>query len=226
MAVTTYPLKVLAWRDSVRSMGGTVGVHVRGNAVAYVALFIALGGTSYAATLPRNSVGSKQLKANAVTSAKVKNRSLRATDFATGVLTRGPRGPQGPAGPAGANAETLQSGRTVRGRWDATRTGPGAVGIAAFDAISFGVQLATAPARTIVLTPPGPAQCPGTVAEPDATPGNLCIYVGDRVNTSTIETVLDGVATGATSRQGTSVYAVSTSDGSFGARGSWAVTAP
>jgi len=38
--------------------------------------------------------------------------------------------------------------------------------------------------------------------------------------------LLDGVTTGATSRQGTSVYAVSTSDGSFGARGSWAVTAP
>ena len=37
--------------------------------VACIALAIALGGTSYAAvTLPRNSVGTKQLKKNAVNS--------------------------------------------------------------------------------------------------------------------------------------------------------------
>jgi hypothetical protein len=48
--------------------------------VAYLALFVALGGVSYAALkLPKNSVGSKQIKANAVKSAKVKNASLRAT---------------------------------------------------------------------------------------------------------------------------------------------------
>ena len=45
--------------------------------VASLALTIALGGTSYAAvTLPRSSVGTAQLKRNAVTSVKVKNRSL------------------------------------------------------------------------------------------------------------------------------------------------------
>lgn len=57
--------------------------------IAYLALFIALGGASYAAlSIPRNSVGTAQLKRNAVTSGKVKNRSLRAIDFATGVLLR------------------------------------------------------------------------------------------------------------------------------------------
>jgi hypothetical protein len=35
--------------------------------IAYVALFVALGGGAYAATLPKNSVGPKQLKSNAVT---------------------------------------------------------------------------------------------------------------------------------------------------------------
>lgn len=39
------------------------------NVMATIAVFIALGGASYAATkLPKNSVGSKQIKANAVTS--------------------------------------------------------------------------------------------------------------------------------------------------------------
>lgn len=68
--------------------------------VALVALFVALGGVGYAAVeLPRNSVGTTQLKASAVTSAKVKDRSLLALDFKAGEL---PRGEQGPAGERGA----------------------------------------------------------------------------------------------------------------------------
>jgi hypothetical protein len=50
--------------------------------VAFIALFVAIGGSSYAVTrLPSNSVGSKQLRRNAVTGAKVKNRSLTAADI-------------------------------------------------------------------------------------------------------------------------------------------------
>jgi hypothetical protein len=69
--------------------------------VASIALLVALSGTAVAtvATVPRASVGTPQLKNNAVTSLKVKNRSLRAIDFARGQL---PRGPVGPAGPPGA----------------------------------------------------------------------------------------------------------------------------
>jgi hypothetical protein len=43
-------------------------------------------------------VGTSQLKANAVTSAKVKNGSLLTADFRSGSLPVGPPGPQGPAG--------------------------------------------------------------------------------------------------------------------------------
>jgi hypothetical protein len=58
------------------------------NIVASIALFIALGGLSYAAlTLPKNSVGTKQLKTNAVTGAKVKNGTLKEGDFAKGILS-------------------------------------------------------------------------------------------------------------------------------------------
>jgi len=70
--------------------------------VALVALFVALGGVSYAATaLPRNSVGPLQIRANAVSSAKVQNHSLRAADFKADQLPKGARGPAGPAGAAG-----------------------------------------------------------------------------------------------------------------------------
>jgi hypothetical protein len=70
--------------------------------LALLALFVALGGTSYAAVkLPRNSVGTKQLKRNAVISSKVKDRSLLARDFKQGQVPRGATGPQGLPGVQG-----------------------------------------------------------------------------------------------------------------------------
>jgi hypothetical protein len=84
------------------------------NVVAFLALFVALGGISWAAIkLPKNSVGAAQIKKNAVTSAKVKNRTLLAKDFKAGQLPagapgapgqRGPQGFPGPRGPAGTVA--------------------------------------------------------------------------------------------------------------------------
>jgi hypothetical protein len=79
--------------------------------VAFVALLVALAGTSYAAIqLPANSVGTKQLKKNAVTGKKVKNRSLRAVDFAAGQLPRGPKGDQGLQGVQGPQGPKCEKG--------------------------------------------------------------------------------------------------------------------
>jgi hypothetical protein len=51
--------------------------HIRRNVVAYLALFVALGGTSYAAVnLPANSVGTRQLKNHSVTPAKLDRGSI------------------------------------------------------------------------------------------------------------------------------------------------------
>jgi hypothetical protein len=71
--------------------------------VACLALAVSLTGGAYAVSsaLPRNSVGPAQLKANAVNSAKVQNRSLRAVDFGIGQIPKGPPGPAGAAGPQG-----------------------------------------------------------------------------------------------------------------------------
>jgi hypothetical protein len=70
--------------------------------VAALALFIALAGTGYAAVkLPANSVGTKQIKANAVVSSKIKNGSIARADLAVGALLKGPQGIPGPQGPAG-----------------------------------------------------------------------------------------------------------------------------
>jgi hypothetical protein len=58
------------------------------NVTAVIALFVALGGGAYAATsLPKNSVGAKQIKANAVTSAKIKNGAVTAAKIAPGSIS-------------------------------------------------------------------------------------------------------------------------------------------
>jgi hypothetical protein len=70
--------------------------------VALLALFVALGGSSYAAVkLGRNSVGPRQLKPNSVSSPKVKSGSLLLSDFRASQRSR-LRGPQGAQGPQGA----------------------------------------------------------------------------------------------------------------------------
>jgi hypothetical protein len=77
--------------------------------IACIALLVALTGTSVAAVsqlLPRNSVGTAQLKNNAVTSGKVANGSLLGSDFKAGQLPAGARGTSGPAGPIGASGAT------------------------------------------------------------------------------------------------------------------------
>jgi hypothetical protein len=87
--------------------------HLGHNVVAYAALAVALGGTSYAAvSLPRNSVGTPQLKANAVVSSKVKNGSLLRADFKAGQIPAGATGPAGPTGPAGAAGPAGSAGAT------------------------------------------------------------------------------------------------------------------
>jgi hypothetical protein len=58
------------------------------NVVATLALFVALGGSAYAAAqLPKNSVGAKQLTANAVTTAKLKNAAVTAAKVKNGTIT-------------------------------------------------------------------------------------------------------------------------------------------
>ena len=73
------------------------------NVTASIALFVALGGTGYAAAKVRSrdivngAVTSSKLAGNAVTGAKVRDGSLAAADFAPGQLPPG-LGAPGPAG--------------------------------------------------------------------------------------------------------------------------------
>jgi hypothetical protein len=80
------------------------------NVVSSLALFVALGGTSYAAMtvtgreVRDGSLTGRDIRNGSITSADVRNGSLRSGDLLSGTATGapGPAGPQGERGPAGA----------------------------------------------------------------------------------------------------------------------------
>ena len=81
------------------------------NVMATVAVFIALGGTSYAAVqLSKGQVKGQHIAKDAVTSAKVKDGSLLSKDFKAGQLAPGPQGPAGPQGLAGPQGDKGATG--------------------------------------------------------------------------------------------------------------------
>jgi hypothetical protein len=96
------------------------------NAMSTIALFLALGGGAYAVTVPKNSVGPKQLKRSAVTAAKlrpgsvttvhVKNRSLVVGDFRPGQLSAGAAGRADDLDPPPAAPKTTVASMTLTTR--------------------------------------------------------------------------------------------------------------
>jgi hypothetical protein len=111
---------------------------IRKHPIAYLALFISLGGTAYAASsLPPRSVGTRALKNGAVTNVKVRPHSLRSNVFAAGTLPQGLHvtvqdlalGPSAEGGPPPAgtplsiNVPCPGGQRAVGGGWDASNAG-------------------------------------------------------------------------------------------------------
>ena len=111
------------------------------NVTATLALFIALGGVSYAATqLPRDSVGSRQIRRNAVGSSEIRNRavgtsevrqgSLRASDLSRSARDslRGRKGDPGAPGAAATKFFAAVSASGIPSRGNVTSYSHTAVG--------------------------------------------------------------------------------------------------
>ena len=94
--------------------------------ISLVALFVALGGTSYAAlsvtgkNVKNSSLTGADIKNSSITGTDVKNRSLRAVDFRAGELpagAQGPQGPQGLKGDTGAKGDKGDAGTPATRLW-------------------------------------------------------------------------------------------------------------
>jgi hypothetical protein len=80
--------------------------HLRSNAVGYLALFVALGGTSYAAfSLPAGSVGARQIKNHTITPVKLDGRFVNGNVRAWAIV--GPNGKLIAGGGKPQSAETI-----------------------------------------------------------------------------------------------------------------------
>src|SRR6266545_2480008 len=92
-------------------LAGVCMRHLRRHAVGYLALFVALGGSSYAAlSLPKNSVGTPQIRNKAVTLGKISKRTRRSLRGEQGPQgAQGAQGAQGGQGPAGAPGPTASA---------------------------------------------------------------------------------------------------------------------
>jgi hypothetical protein len=142
----------------------------------------------------------------------------------------GATGPQGPTGPEGKTGfvETLPSGKTLRGEWDASRTG--AAEAIMKTAVSFAFPLGKAPTAIYVKAgeEPAPAGCTGNAEEPGAEKGDLCVFAANESNVhelapydpKVLEATTFGFAVAAFLQPPENVEIESASFG-----GSWAVTA-
>ena len=80
-------------------------------AIACLALAISLSGVGYAASvLPRNSVGTAQLRNDAIASSKIRNGSLLGVDLGPLQPPAGPPGPTGAKGDPGARGNKGDKG--------------------------------------------------------------------------------------------------------------------
>jgi hypothetical protein len=192
-------------REMTPSIGGGMFRRIAGSThptlVAYLALFIVLGGGTAFAAKHYLITSTRQIKPNVL-------RALHGATGATGpVLT------------------VLSPGETETGSYDAEGTAT-AIGDLASASISFAIPLASSPTPTIV-TSGTTAACLGSVTAPTAAPGQLCIYEGGGENIGEIgaHDPVNGNG-GSASPYGAGLVVDSSGMGNFYSDGTWAVTAP
>jgi hypothetical protein len=202
--------------------------------VALTSLFVALGGTGYAATHLGHSPGATTAKkhhhpkppSDAAADAAQIGRFFSSHKNSL-VGPRGPRGTQGVQGVPGPVTGTLPSGATLSGTFDINQPGATA-GAEASTSISFGLKLSAAPTVHYIRSGAAvPTGCSGTASNPGAASGNLCIFEVASNNGNAAEVDPANPVTGGANVAttfGAAVSVVATATGSFATYGSWAVT--
>ena len=173
------------------------------NVVATLALFLVIaGGTAFAAKqmLPNNSVGTKQIKKEAVTPAKLSKASKAALTGAQGPRgDTGPAGPQGQKGDAGLKGDqgepglkgepgprgepgpfpaTLPAGKSLSGYLEIlAETTP-----ITTESASFAFPLSAAPSLHFIASGESTPPAARVTRPTQGQAGNLCIFVLESAN--------------------------------------------
>jgi hypothetical protein len=175
------------------------------------------------AKLAAGSVVASTIKNSVITNPKLANEVVTTTKLANGSVT-----PAKLSAEIGGTVSTLKSGQTLRGVFDVGGTNQSTtVASTANGAASFSLPLVNPAAVTILKKGEKTANCGGLSGgneqTPQATAGNLCIYL-------TTETNLDAttpLSAENNTRLGFGLVAKSlASEGPYAASGQWAVTAP
>jgi hypothetical protein len=199
------------------------------------------------AVLPGNLgngiITTEKLSDGAVLASKIKNGVITTNKLANGAVLTGKLGDDavtsgkladGAVTPAklspgviGQLLGTLKSGETLRGVFDLGGTVPtGAIGDTTRSAMSFQFPLQNAPTVTVLQPGQTTAACGGLGGgnnqTPQASAGNLCVYVTEKTNLD--ETTPLSVENN--TRLGFGLVAKAKDPGAYYAFGQWAVTAP
>jgi hypothetical protein len=157
------------------------------NVAASLALFLALGGAAYAATqLPKNSVGTNQIRKEAVTAGKIAKKTRQQL--------QGKRGPAGQQGPQGKTGKTGAKGATGARGAQGNTGAPGADGTGPALEVVSGAKPIEAVGSTVVsqnLAPGAYVVTADVVVESAATTLVTCSLNGS--NSEAVGNVTAGV---------------------------------
>jgi hypothetical protein len=195
-----------------------------GLVVGIVALVFALMGGAWAASGGLTAKQKKEVKAIAKSfqgTGPAGAQGAQGTPGSNGTNgTNGKDGAAGVGGPPGPLLETLESGQTVTGAWSYADFAAGEAVIT----ISYPFRLASPlPTSDIVFLAEGEvetADCPGTVEEPQAAPGKLCLYQEELGLENTMQSI------GAGTWPASMTTGASLSIAGPAGIGTWALTAP
>ena len=215
-------------------MSSTFGRFLRRNTIALLALFLALGGTSFAAA---TLINGSQIKPHTIAKNRLTNKAikqLRGNRGPRGLQgVQGARGPtgaqgiqgiQGIQGPPGPFPATLPAGATIKGAFAMSIEASGA-GQAMSDNISWSYPLSAVPTVHVINSgSPVPAGCSGTRTNPGANSGHLCIFVSGQFNDTGVFTLNPDTQLAGAGLTGAWVFANSTAAGLEETSGTWAVT--
>jgi hypothetical protein len=229
------------------AVGFLIGVLVATAATATAAIVIT------GANVKNNSLTGADIKNGSLTGSDVKNGSLSANDLNSRSLTKairdvaamsttgaagatgatGATGPKGDPGAPGTKGETgayptvLASGQTMRGSWGIQDTNSAST-THGYDGVDFPMPLPAGVLAEFVPPSSTTSNCTGTVLEPTAPPGRMCLYIGFSSSPTPSFDVFPpdgGNGTKETGKYGMIVSASSFATSTF-AYGSWAVRAP